>query len=459
MRKIRTVRPMGMAFALAFISVFVAADPGSASNALFRAKRTWWFSPQTPWTDGHVEPRTGPGSYQPPAIANVGSTEPHPAFTAPKSFIKNTTYTVMCSGYYCDYSAAAKSSGWYSYWNGKGMFRPNNPNAATTTTTVRVRTTIDGYDPTLMGWPSVTKKILTPMGKAFRSVMVATPPPTAGGDRITPTEGGCTGPIASKIPPVGNSCPGTTQFDGYYRDYRGGSIMIWPGPQRFGGTMRWFSGPNQRFYQLTAFDGPYTSITFPPAPLSQQTPSSVETVIGEVVAVPSSRGYRYQLTEPFHIARRVLGVTTMGAACTASDIGSANPDCRYLQKTEQYLATRAPYTTGRVQGWAPNGNTNTLQTATGYDNRTSMGLNGTVSMVHPRITHSYLRDRSIDPTKPIKMVWSSTRMRKIDFRFLPEPLGVFMLASGLAALIGLRLMRRRWAGFSVAATKREGSKG
>ena len=133
----------------------------------------------------------------------------------------------------------------------------------------------------------------------------------------------------------------------------------------------------------------------------------------------------------------------MGAACTASDIGSANPDCRYLRKTVQYLATRAPYTTGMVQGWAPNGNTNTLQTATGYDNRTSMGLNGTISLVHPRITHSYLRDRSIDPTKPIKLVWSSTRMRKIDFRFAPEPLGACMLAWGLAALAGLRLMRRR----------------
>jgi len=166
-------------------------------------------------------------------------------------------------------------------------------------------------------------------------------------------------------------------------------------------------------------------------------------VIGEVVAVPSSRGFRYPLTEPYHVARRVLGLTTMGAACTASDIGSANPDCRYLRKTAQYLATRAPYTTGMVQAWEPNGNTNTIQTATGYDNRTSMGLNGRISMVHPRLTHSYLRDRSIDPTKPIQLVWSSSRMKEIVFRFLPEPLGAGMLAWGVVALVGLRLMRRR----------------
>jgi len=147
----------------------------------------------------------------------------------------------------------------------------------------------------------------------------------------------------------------------------------------------------------------------------------------------------------------------MGAACTASDIGSENPDCRYLRKTVQYLATRAPYTTGRIQAWEPNGNTNTLHTATGYDNRTSMGLNGVVSLVHPRITHAYLWDRSIDPTKPVKPVLfslsyrfrkiafpsPSSRMRKIDFRFAPEPLGASMLAWGVAMLAGLRLMRRR----------------
>jgi len=443
MRKRRTVRPV--AFAIASAMIFAAADRGYASSALFRAKQTYWFSQAGEWTARWVPP-TGKGSYQPPATAAVGSTAPHPAFTAPRSLIKNTTYTFKCAPapYYCyERRGYAKYSGWYSYWNGKGMFRPNNPNAATTTTTVRVRTTMDGYDPTLMGWPIATQNILSKWGKVTRTVMVATPPPTAGGDRITPTEGGCTGPIAATIPPVGASCPGTTQFGGSYREDRGGSIMIWPGPNRFGGTMRWFSGPNQHFYKLVTADGPYTALTFPPAPLSQQTPSSIETVIGEVVAVPSSRGYYYPLTAPFHVKRRVTGITTMGAACTPNDYGSANPDCRYLQKTVQYLATRAPYTTGRVQGWEPNGNTNTIQTATGYDNRTSMGLNGTVSLVHPRITHSYLRDRSIDPTKPIQLVWSASRMRKIDFRFLPEPLGICMLAWGLAALVGLRLSRRR----------------
>jgi len=443
-QRVNKLVPMLVGVAVASASLLVSSQPASAAGALFRAKRTWWFSQAGSWTDGNVEPRTGKGSYEPPATANVGPTLGHPKMTIPRSFIKNTTYTFMCGpGSFKCYIGYPKSSGWYSYWNGKGMFRPSNPNAATTTTTVRVRTTMDAYNPTLGGWPTVTKKVLTEMGKATRSVMVATPSPIAVGSRITPTEGGCTGIIASVLPPASGSCPGTTQFNGYYRYSRGGSIMIWPGPNRFGGTMRWFSGPNARFYQLITLDGPYTSVTFPPIPVSLQTPESAETEIGEVRAVPSSRGYRYQLTEPFHLNRRVIGVTTMGGACTVGDIGGANPDCRYVKKTAQYLATRAPYTTGMVQGWAPNGNTNTIQTVTGYDNRTSMGLNGTVSMVHPRITHSYLWDRSIDPTKGVQLVWTSSRMRKIDFRMMPEPTGVAMLAAGLATLAGLYRMRRR----------------
>jgi len=442
--RVNKLVPMLVGVAFATASLLVSSQPASAAGALFRAKRTWWFSQAGSWTDGHVEPRTGKGSYEPPASATVGSTIGHPKFSVPKSFISNTTYTFMCGpGSFKCYTGYPKSSGWYSYWNGKGMFRPNNPNAATTTTTVRVRTTQDDYRTSLMGWATITDIVPTEMGKTSRTIMRATPPPTAGYGLITPTQGGCTGPIALKVPPTGTSCPGTTQFGGYYRYSRGGSIMIWPGPNRFGGTMRWFSGPNARFYQLITIDGPYTSVTFPPVPVSQQTPSSVETVIGEVVAVPSSRGLRYQLTEPLHVARRVIGSTTMGAACTAGDIGTANPDCRYIEKIAQYLATRAPYTTGMVQGWAPNGNTNTIQTVTGYDNRTSMGLNGTVSMVHPRITHSYLWDRSIEPDKPIRMVWNSSRMRKMDFRMMPEPTGVAMLAAGLATLAGLYRLRRR----------------
>jgi hypothetical protein len=254
--------------------------------------------------------------------------------------------------------------------------------------------------------------------------------------RATPTEGGCTG----------NDCPGTTQFGGRYYASRGGSIMIWPGPNRFGGTMRFLVGENAHYYQLITISGPWTSVTFPPGrvPTSQQIGTGVEFTVGEVEAPLYSRGYRYRLTEPDHINRLITGMTPSGGDCTAV---TAPPNgtgkCAYDQKTAQYMTTRAPYTTGTAQGWQPNGNTNTIQTATGYDNRTTMGLNGTVSMVHPRLIHTYLISPSASPPEPIRMSWSSSRMRKIDFRFAPEPTGIAMLAAGFVTLAGLYRLRRR----------------
>jgi len=85
------------AIAFAAASLWMAAAPANAASALFRAKRTWWFSGTSSWTDGHVIPPAGTGMdpYQAPAVAYVGNTANKPRFTAPKSFIKNTTYTFM----------------------------------------------------------------------------------------------------------------------------------------------------------------------------------------------------------------------------------------------------------------------------------------------------------------------------------------------------------------------------
>ena len=374
--------------AFASASLFSVADPAHAETALFRAKRTWWFSHTGSWTDGYVIPPTGSKSYQPPASARVGSIGPAPSFTAPNSFIKNTTYHFACDFTGCGIYYPP-SSGWYSYWNAKGSFRAQNPNAPTTTTTIRFATTMSN--------PS----------KA----------PTAMGEPVTPT----------------------TTWGGRYDHSRGGSIMIWPGSNRFGGTMRFLYGPNHRYYQLVTTYGPFTSVTFPPRPLSQQLGTGVEILIGEVELY--SQGFGYRLTDPVHIDRLIVGTTSMGGP-------------EYYVKKINYLVTRAPYTTGMVQAWEPNGNTNTIQTATGYDNRTSAGLNGNISLVQPRLVHAY----TVFPPssgKPIQLTWSSARMRKIDFRFLPEPAGAAMLVLGLGILACLyRLRTRRSERMTIRANPR-----
>jgi hypothetical protein len=107
------------------------------------------------------------------------------------------------------------------------------------------------------------------------------------------------------------------------------------------------------------------------------------------------------------------------------------------------MGTELPSTTGRAQAWQPNGNTNTVQTTTGYDNRTAAGLNGVVSTVRPRLTHAYTTIRATIPDNPIQMTWSSARMTKNTFTFMPEPTGVAMLAAGFVTLAGLYRLRRR----------------
>jgi hypothetical protein len=365
------------------VSLLIAVDPASAAGALFRVKRTWWFSSIDSWTNGYVTPRSGVKSYAPPAIAYVGNTAAKPRFTAPKSFIKNTTLYYRCgvppSTYsYCYYGI---SKAWYSYWNARGRFRPQNPNAPQSTTTVRFATTMSNPTPSL--WS----------------------PHTAMYGPVTPT----------------------TTWGGRYDHSRGGSIRIWPGPNRFGGTIRFFDGPNARYYLLrTRYSGDY-SLSIRPKPLSQQLGTGVEIAVGE--ATEASVALRYALTEPFHIYRKIIGTSWPSGP-------------QYDVREAHYLVTRAPYTTGKVRAWEPLGNTNTIQTATGYDHRTLAGLRGNISLVHPRLIHAYSKIPASGGPQ-IKMTWSSARMRRIDFRFLPEPAGCTLLVLGALGLARIGGRRRR----------------
>jgi hypothetical protein len=97
-----------------------------------------------------------------------------------------------------------------------------------------------------------------------------------------------------------------------------------------------------------------------------------------------------------------------------------------------------------IVNWDPNGSFSSKFTTTGYDNRTAMGLSGVISMVQPRLTHIYTRYPAESPGgERAELVWSSARPRKIVFTFVPEPVGVAMLAAGFVAVVGLHRLRRR----------------
>jgi hypothetical protein len=84
--------------------------------------------------------------------------------------------------------------------------------------------------------------------------------------------------------------------------------------------------------------------------------------------------------------------------------------------------------------------------AAGYDNRTPNGLNGVISMVRPRLVHTYGSSRG---------TWSFAEIWQIDIHFLPEPGSSVLLITGVAALCGLYQLRRRWSKPSIVSAYRD----
>jgi hypothetical protein len=469
--------PMLVAVAVTYGALLVAAEPANADSALFRARRTWWWSQaggtgaKKVWpneaavlkntTPARKTLTTFPSEH---AVAIVGKSlfddpaTPNPSFVMPQSLIKDTTYFWSCptSGppaFDC-YSGYLVAKYQYSYWNARAHFEKSHSQAAETTTTIRNRTIDDGG-----GWSaSVPPTVYTP------TVMYTL---------ATPTQGGC----SVEDPGIDHpqDCPGTTMYRGDYTTSRAGSIMITPGGRQFGGTLRWFGGPNAYAYQrISKRDPIWFRGTNEYFPISQQPTADEPKTIGYVTL--TRQAHSFQLTNPGH-QRVVLEGTTVGGIwgesdqyCSAPTLNGApdiriyppisqqarsasglpnsnhptNGACGYYIKTAGYLRTGGPYTTGMIVVWDPNGAYSSKFTTTGYDNRTDKGLVGNISMVQPRLTHIYTRfPENSELGDHSELVWSSARPRKMVFTFIPEPMGIAMLAAGCVALAGLHRIRRR----------------
>ena len=197
--------------------------------------------------------------------------------------------------------------------------------------------------------------------------------------------------------------------------------MITPGPNRFGGTMQFFYGPNQRYYQFITFITPFFSKAYGNGPPAISTYH--ESQVGEFVIGRQMNRYRLTLGLYYRL-------TT----------GTPNSPGDYYLRNVQYVSTIVPFTTGMITGYQPFGRTTTVHTLTGYDNRTPAGLNGVVSLVRPRLVHAYLVPRV--PNEPGGQLTSSLSTWQIDIHFLPEAGGTAMMAAGVVALAGLYHRRR-----------------
>ena len=383
--------------ALSFMAALLLVPSAShASKALFRVKRSFFgvFSP----VYNSPEPGTMGPNKAPAASLYVFDAAGR--FVLPKSFISYMTQ------YYCPpgqcFPGYPVSGGYYSYFNGQGRFAAG-PSAGA-------------------------------------------PGPSATTTLVFPTTMGNNLPFGG-LPNYGSGAPATptTAFSGRYDFQRGGSIRVTPGPNRFNGTMRLIYGPNASFYQYITANTPFISRAYGSF---KAPPTLDETDPGETTS--SGAVKRYRMTS-----------LLQNKACITSPSGTPNtrPPCgagNYISAQAHYLHLLAPWTTGMVQGYQPLGTYLTAQTFTGYEqlspamtpmnkiyvnNTVGSGYaNRIVSLVRPRLVHTYLRD---GVTGDIITNFQAMRTWRMDVLFLPEPGAIAMLATGIAGLAGLAALARR----------------
>jgi hypothetical protein len=446
-------------FILAFVASalavgsLLAPETAPADTALFRVEQRWHNFPNPPVTtpggagmyQGWMQPYVTKNLmktyyFYPPATAIVEPGNPiGGAFTLPQSFItyigKPYTPKTRWPGY--------TKTTLVSYYNGPGKFGPNN--GATGPTRIVFPTTMGNPYPT---YTSTYQKWINGND--------------GDGNPVTPT----------------------TTFGGLYDMSRGGSITVTPGPRRFGGTFRMFHGPNAGWYQRISRFSPAIYKAYGDYICLDEgkfgcTPSTFVSDIGDTTAWYQATWY---LLTQSGKAKATTPTTPYGKAPTP--YGNAS----FLTGMRRYLNLIHPWTTGFAKvhnakgsppGWTRRGHTISPAAITpqaqGYDtslggaditvthygwnarwNRTLStittttrttkqylyGVGRVVSMVRPRLIHTYRVpvDPSVDPIENTRQL---ARLWRLKVFFVPEPAGMLLLGAGVTILLGLSRMRRR----------------
>ena len=404
----------------------LVAEPASADKALFRVQRTFLGAPfpgVTPGGAGRSEVYVEP--YKPFFLSKTsggvtggpgtGSTAYPAIATVTPSNLKGAKFTLQPS--FIDYQATFTnypstaftgylSKSYLDYANGQARFRPNNPYGASTPTTV---VWSDNY-----------------------------------------------------------SAP-TSTFSGLFDFSRNGYLKIAPGPNKFGGTMRYLHSPSASFYQYISYFNPLffkATGSFGCTKMGVTCTEGLETVLGEA-------------TSSGMVSRFLLSPTIFTYA-TPTSMGKSQ--YRKIQSPpaiskNYYLHLQGPFTTGKASAFNNVGVTSGYGVhpySTGYDvvfsggtditlTRTytsvlykgkgktyyptkkyytkGTGVTRAVSLGKPRLTHTYQIPRI--PTDPIFSNYQANRVQIMKVFFLPEPGSLLLIASGIVGIAGLTLLRRR----------------
>jgi hypothetical protein len=370
------------------------------------------------------------GYISPPGIAVVEPGNPiGGAFTLPTGFINVTgTYSITSKTGWPGYTTIT----YVDYYNGPGKFGPNH---GSTASKVRV------FFPTTGG----------------------NPPPNYYG--------------------LGRPVTPTTTFDGRYDYSRAGSINVTPGPRRFGGTFRMFYGPNAGFYQYTDYFSPaiykqYGKYVCLDEGKFDCTKDTFASDIGDTTAwyqftrfLLNIKGSGTGDGHQSNTAKATIPTTPYGNARTP--YGNAS----FITGMQRYLNVIHPWTTGfasvqngweypiryrpQAQGYDTNlggaditvthhdWNTHwnetlsTVTTTTVTTKQYLYGVGRVVSMVRPRLIHTYTTPTCRFCAEVIGNTWQAARLWRLKVFFVPEPSGMLMLGAGLGCLVVLHRVSRR----------------
>ena len=365
---------------LCLIAVAVASghllvpNTAQAETRLFRGRVIYYDAAWT-WTADFY-----PNPPEPSSAAYVGPTTPVGRVVLPRSFY-HFAGTYYCAPGQC-YDGISISGGYYDVANAQARFWPDNP-----------------YGPAM---PTTTVVFPTTGGNNLPFSRPATPD----------------GTVPSPNTGMGNPVTATTTYGGLYDFSRAGSIQIKEGPNAFSGTMRWIWTPESYFYQLITGNYPYVSKAWgtftDPTEYDEQT-------VGELDTTGMVTRWRY----------------TPGLTNKAVD-GYGE----YISAVVRYMHTMVPWTTGTAEIYQPLGDYLTRMTLAGYDKQyttpTAMGVTRKLSLVRPRLVHSYIADDAgIGIQEKAAVIW------ELQVYFTPEPGRILLLGAGVVILAGLIRLRRR----------------
>jgi len=220
----------------------------------------------------------------------------------------------------------------------------------------------------------------------------------------------------------------TTRSANNYAFSRGGNIKVTPGVNRFGGTMRMYFAPGAYYYEGKAIQSVgYATYRWNAVRTKTNNGNGStrnihgyaysDPQVGPVSGVPQT--YTYGSTQQTHTSLQTTGG-------------------EFVKYQFWAFSSIVPWTTGMVEVYQSLGYYVTTLAATGSDNRTAAGLNGTLSLVQPLQFHNYRTSAGEVTTSPYHTSW----IRQAKLNFLPEPGAIALLGVGLLGVGGLYRIRK-----------------